>query len=102
MHRENVYTGIIIIIISMKDAVVDKAPKQPMTNTSTDAQSNQSSITIQEMTNDTLLHSGEKTRNRDENRAEGGCLLAAPHQCQLRMMWWSRCPGLKSRSHYPD
>jgi hypothetical protein len=47
------------IIISMKDAVVDKVPKQPTTHTGTHTQSNQSSITIQVITNDTLLHSGE-------------------------------------------
>jgi hypothetical protein len=40
----------------MKDAVMDKALKQPMTHTGTHTQSNQSSITIQVMTNDTLLH----------------------------------------------
>jgi hypothetical protein len=43
----------------MKDVVADKAPKQPMTHTGTHTQSNQSSITIQAMTNDTLLHSGK-------------------------------------------
>jgi hypothetical protein len=53
-------TNFIIIIISMKDAVVDKAPKQPTTHTGTHTQLNQSSITIQVMTNDTLLHSGKR------------------------------------------
>jgi hypothetical protein len=43
----------------MKDAVMDKARKQPMTHTSTHTLSNQSSITIEVMTNDTLLHSGK-------------------------------------------
>jgi hypothetical protein len=44
----------------MKDAIVDKVPKQPTTHTGTHTQSNQSSITIQVMTNDTLLHLGER------------------------------------------
>jgi hypothetical protein len=49
-----------IIIISMKDAVVDKVPKKPMTHNGTHTQSNQSSITIQAMTNNTLLHSEKR------------------------------------------
>jgi hypothetical protein len=53
-------TNFIIIAISRKDAVMDKVSKQPMTHTSTHTQSNQSSITIQTMTNDTLLHSGKR------------------------------------------
>jgi hypothetical protein len=62
MLRENANAAnfIIITIISKKDAVMDKAPKQPMTITGTHTQSNQSSITIQAMTNDTLLHSGKR------------------------------------------
>jgi hypothetical protein len=44
----------------MRVAVMDKVPKQPMTHTGTHTQSNQSSITIQAMTNDTLLHSGKR------------------------------------------
>jgi hypothetical protein len=36
----------IIITISKKDVVMDKAPKQPMTHINTHTQSNQSSITI--------------------------------------------------------
>jgi hypothetical protein len=71
----------------MKDAVVDKALKKPTTHAGTHTQSNQSSITIQAMTNDTLLHSGKKTPNGDENQTEGGYQLGAPHQCQLRTMW---------------
>jgi hypothetical protein len=39
---------------------MDKAPKQPTTHNGTHTQSNQSSITIQAMTNDTLLHSGKR------------------------------------------
>jgi hypothetical protein len=50
----------IIITISKKDAAVDKVPKQPTTHTSTHIQSNQSSIIIQMMTNNTLLHSGKR------------------------------------------
>jgi hypothetical protein len=42
-----------ILLLSEKDAVMDKVPKQPTTYTGT--QSKQSSITIQAMTNDTLL-----------------------------------------------
>jgi hypothetical protein len=48
------------IIISKKDAVVDKALKQLKTHTDTHTQSNQSSITRQVMTNDALLHSGKR------------------------------------------
>jgi hypothetical protein len=44
----------------MKDVIVDKVPKQPTTHTGTHTQSNQSSITIQVMTNDTLLHLGKR------------------------------------------
>jgi hypothetical protein len=44
----------------MKDAVVDKVPKQLTTHIGTHTQSNQSSITIQAMTNDTILHSGKR------------------------------------------
>jgi hypothetical protein len=43
----------------MKDAVMEKALKQPTTHTGTHTQSNQSSITIQMMTNDTILPSGK-------------------------------------------
>jgi hypothetical protein len=57
---KNADAAIFIIIISMKDAVMDKTLKQPMTHTSTHTQSNQSSITIQAMTNNTLLHSGKR------------------------------------------
>jgi hypothetical protein len=39
---------------------VDKVPKQPTTHTSTHSQSNQPSITIQMMNNDTLFHSGKR------------------------------------------
>jgi hypothetical protein len=60
MHRGNADAANIIIIISMRDAVLDKALKQPMTHTGSHTQSNQSSITIQVMTNDTLLHSGKR------------------------------------------
>jgi hypothetical protein len=35
MLRENAYVAIIIIIISKKDAVVDKVPKQATTHTGT-------------------------------------------------------------------
>jgi hypothetical protein len=85
------------IIISKKDVVVDKATKQPTTHTSTHTQSNQSSITIQAMTNNTSLHSGK--RHLMETRTG---LKAAPHQCQLWTTWRSRCPSSKSRSCYPD
>jgi hypothetical protein len=44
----------------MIDVVMYKVPKQPMTHTGTHTQSNQSSITIQAMTSDTLLHSGKR------------------------------------------
>jgi hypothetical protein len=57
---ENADVENFIIIISMKDAVVDKAPKQPTTHTETHTQSNQSSITIQAMNSNTLLHSGKR------------------------------------------
>jgi hypothetical protein len=55
----------------MNDAVVDKALKQPTTHISTHTQSNQSSITIQAMTNSTLLHSGKRhlTEMRTELKA---------------------------------
>jgi hypothetical protein len=49
----------IIVILSKKDAVMDKAPKQPMTHAGTHTKK-KSSITIQVMTNDTLLHSGKR------------------------------------------
>jgi hypothetical protein len=62
----------------MKDAVVDKASKQPMTHTSTHTQSNQSSIAIQAMTNDTLLHLGK--RHLTETRTG---LKAAVYWCLL-------------------
>jgi hypothetical protein len=47
-------------LLSKKDAIMDKVPKQPMTHTDTSpgvlfTQSNKSSITIQVVTNDTLL-----------------------------------------------
>jgi hypothetical protein len=44
----------------MKDVVVDKALKQPTIHTGPHTQSNQSSTTIQVMTNDTLLHLGKR------------------------------------------
>jgi hypothetical protein len=44
----------------MKDVAVDKVLKQPTTHTNTHTQSNQSSITIQAMANDTLLHLGKR------------------------------------------
>jgi hypothetical protein len=43
-----------------------------------------------------------KTPNEYENQTEDCCLLATPHQCQLRTMWQSKYPGLNSRSHCPD
>jgi hypothetical protein len=60
MHRKNANAGNFIIIISGKDAVVDKVPKQPTTHTSTHTQSNKASITTQAMSNDTLLHLGKR------------------------------------------
>jgi hypothetical protein len=60
MLKENADVANFIITIIKKDVVMDKAPKQPMTHTSTHTQPNQSSITIQAMTNDTLLHSGKR------------------------------------------
>jgi hypothetical protein len=46
MLRENADVSNFIIIISKKDVVVDKVPKQPITHTGTHTQTNQSSITI--------------------------------------------------------
>jgi hypothetical protein len=40
----------------------------------------------QVMTNDTLIQL-EKDTNEYENWTEDDSLLAAPHQCHLRMMW---------------
>jgi hypothetical protein len=60
MHRENVDVANFITFISMKDAVMDKAPKQATTHTGIHTQPNQSSINIQAMTNDALLHSGKR------------------------------------------
>jgi hypothetical protein len=95
--QENADAKNFIIIISMKDVVMDKVPKQPTTHTGTHTQLNQSSITIKAMTNNTLLHS----RKRHLMKTITG-LKAAPRQCQLWMMWRFRCPGLKSRSHCPN
>jgi hypothetical protein len=57
---------------------MDKVLKQPTTHTGAHTQSNQSSITIQVMTNDTLLDLGK--RHLTETRIG---LKAAPRQCQL-------------------
>jgi hypothetical protein len=82
--------------------VVDKVPKQPMTHTDTHTQSNQSSITIQAMTNDTLLHWGK--RDLTETRTEW---KATVYWQLLTSANSGRCggssgPGLKSRSHCPN
>jgi hypothetical protein len=53
MHRK--MQMLQVLLLSKKDAVVDKVPKQPMTHTGTHTQSKKSSITIQAMTNNTLL-----------------------------------------------
>jgi hypothetical protein len=44
-----------VLLLSKKDVIMDKVSKQPMTHTGTHTQSKESSITIQEMTNNMLL-----------------------------------------------
>jgi hypothetical protein len=53
MHRK--MQMLQVLLLSKKDAVVDKVPKQPTTHTGTHTQSKKSSIAIQAMTNNTLL-----------------------------------------------
>jgi hypothetical protein len=65
-----------IIIVSKKDAVVDKALKQPTTHTGRHTPSNQSSITIQAMTNNTLL----KLRKRRQTGTRTGLKVV--------VCWW--------------
>jgi hypothetical protein len=62
MHKKMQMLLILLLsLLSEKDAVVDKVPNKPTTHTGTHTRSKQSSITIQAMTNDTLLQLREDT-----------------------------------------
>jgi hypothetical protein len=56
MHKKLQMLQLLLLsLLSKKEVVMHKVPKQPTTHTGTHTQSNKSSITIQVMTNDTLL-----------------------------------------------
>jgi hypothetical protein len=69
---------LLLSLLSKKDAVVDKVPKQPTTHTGTHTQSNKSSITIQAMTNATLLQLRKRCQTETRTRLKASIGSSSP------------------------
>jgi hypothetical protein len=77
MHNKMQMLQLLLLsLLSKKEVVMHKVPKQPTTHTGTHTQSNKSSITIQVMTNDTLL----QLRKR--------CLTWTRTRLKAVVHWW--------------